>query len=167
MGQLIALRADPAREMTELYTQLDGPLRRIVGSNVRAPAAVIEDACQVAWSRLLRRRGTVCREATLSWLVTTATREALRLLRRADRELPLEALSACDRSQPCVGAPPEQVVELRARLDDIAALPPRQQRLVWLQGLGFSYAEMSGATGASLRAVERHLLRAKQALRSA
>ncbi len=59
----------------------------------------------------------------------------------------------------------EDVVERRARLDAIRDLPERQQRLVWLQGLGLSYAEMAGYTGASPRTVERQLLRAKRALR--
>jgi RNA polymerase sigma factor (sigma-70 family) len=155
-----------SEEMTALYRELDASLRRIVRFNVDAPEALLEDACQVAWSRLLRRAGTIHREKTLAWLVTTATREALRLLRRADRELPLETLAQATPESRAVPAP-EQVVELRARLDGIGALPVRQQRLVWLQGLGLSYAEMSGYTGSSLRAVERQLLRAKQTLRSA
>jgi RNA polymerase sigma factor (sigma-70 family) len=151
--------------MADLYRELNGSLRRIVRFNVHAPDALIEDACQVAWSRLLRRAGAVDREKTLAWLVTTATREALRLLRRADRELPLEALSQAAGVR--VVPAPDHVVELRARLAESDALPARQQRLVWLQGLGFSYAEMSGHTGTSLRAVERQLLRAKRTLRSA
>ena len=48
----------------------------------------------------------------------------------------------------------------------IGHLPPRQQRLVWLQGLGLTYEEMAGYTGASTRTVERQLLRAKRTLRS-
>ena len=159
-------RASSAPQMADLYRELNGSLRRIVRFNVHAPEALLEDACQVAWSRLLRRAGAVDRDKTLAWLVTTATREALRLLRRADRELPLEALSQAAGVRGIVAAP-DHVVELRARLAEIDALPARQQRLVWLQGLGFSYAEMSGHTGTSLRAVERQLLRAKRTLRSA
>ncbi|MGB9186230.1 MAG: sigma-70 family RNA polymerase sigma factor [Solirubrobacteraceae bacterium] len=155
-----------SEEMTALYCELNASLRRIVRFNVHAPEALLEDACQVAWSRLLRRAGTVDREKTLAWLVTTATREALRLLRRADRDLPLETLAHFGGESRAAPAP-DQVVELRARLDAIGALPVRQQRLVWLQGLGLSYAEMSGYTGSSPRAVERQLLRAKQTLRSA
>jgi RNA polymerase sigma factor (sigma-70 family) len=166
MEQPIATRRIATQEMTALYAELNGSLRRIVRFNVHAPEALIEDACQVAWSRLLRRPGRVRREATLAWLVTTATREALRSLRRADRELPLESLGDAGFEAPAAPAP-DQAVELRARLEEIGALSPRQQRLVWLQGLGFSYAEMSGYTGSSLRAVERQLLRAKQTLRSA
>ncbi|MGI9184248.1 MAG: RNA polymerase sigma factor [Solirubrobacteraceae bacterium] len=155
-----------SQEMAARYRELNPSLRRIVGFNVHAPEALIEDACQVAWSRLLRRAGTIDRDKTLAWLVTTATREALRLLRRADRELPLETLTQAG-AQPRLVPAPDQTVELRARLDAIGALPLRQQRLVWLQGFGLSYAEMSGYTGSSLRAVERQLLRAKQTLRSA
>jgi RNA polymerase sigma factor (sigma-70 family) len=155
-----------SREIATRYRELNPSLRRIVAFNVHAPESVIEDACQVAWSRLLRRAGTVDREKTLAWLVTTATREAVRLLRRADRELPLETLAEVG-AEAAADLAPDQVVALRARLDGIGALPRRQQRLVWLQGFGLSYAEMSRYTGSSVRTVERQLLRAKQTLRSA
>ena len=41
-------------EMGDLYAQLAGRLRQIVGGQVRAPEPVIEDACQFAWSALIR-----------------------------------------------------------------------------------------------------------------
>ncbi len=157
-----------ADEMAELYAALSAQLRQIVRFGVRAPDALIEDACQVAWSRLIRHRASVRREAALSWLVTTASREALRLIRRSDRELSLDELAE-RHAEPAHAdgmAGPDEIVELRLRLELIGELPPRQQRLVWLQGLGFSYAEMAGYTGASPRTVERQLLRAKRALRS-
>lgn len=164
-------------DVGELYAVLAPQLRQIVRFNVRASDALIEDACQVAWSRLVRHRGSVRREAALPWLVTTASREALRLVRRASRELSLDELRE-RQQEPGSGhrvmpartagsAPrPEEIVELRARLEEIRALPRRQQRLVWLQGLGLSYSEMAGHEGASQRTVERQLLRAKRALRS-
>jgi RNA polymerase sigma factor (sigma-70 family) len=135
---------------------------------------VIDDACQVAWSRLIRYQGSVRREAALAWLVTTARREALRLLRRSRRELSLDELAESDPEPgrrraltPVNSVGPEEIVAWRSRLEEIGKLPVRQQRLVWLQGLGLSYTEMAGYEGASRRTVERQLLRAKQALRAA
>lgn len=153
-----------AAELGDLYRANAEQLRQIVRFSIRAPDAVIDDACQVAWSRLVGRRSHVARETVLAWLVTTASREALRLLRRAGRELPLEALA-----QPrAIGyAAPDQIVELRERLAQISALPRRQQRLVWLHGFGLSYAEMARYTGESERTIERQILRAKRALKRA
>jgi RNA polymerase sigma factor (sigma-70 family) len=170
MRDLTAARDLDHDQVGEMYSALAGRLRQIVRADVRAPDALIEDACQVAWSRLIRHRGGIRREATLAWLVTTASREAVRLNRRSNRELSLDELAErrCEFGEPVCGTTaPDEIVELRARLDLIGELPQRQQRLVWLQGLGLSYAEMAGYTGASPRTVERQLLRAKRALRSA
>jgi RNA polymerase sigma factor (sigma-70 family) len=168
MQEVIAGAGAGTDDVGELYAALAGQLRQIVRFGVRAPDALIEDACQVAWSRLIRHRGSVRREAALAWLVTTASREALKLIRRADRELSLDELAERERDLAPAGCTvgPDEIVELRARLDLIGHLPPRQQRLVWLQGLGLSYEEMAGYTGSSTRTVERQLLRAKKALRS-
>jgi DNA-directed RNA polymerase specialized sigma24 family protein len=62
---------------------------------------------------------------------------------------------------------PDELVEQRERLATIHHLPERQQRLLWLQGLGLSYAEMADSTGCTNRTVERQLLRAKRALKAA
>ncbi len=102
----------------------------------------------------------------LPWLVTTATREALRLARRAERELPLEVLTEA-RATASSWRGPEAITELRSRLSELGALNRRQQRLIWLQGLGFSYEEMAGREGDTLRTIERQVLRARRVLRSA
>jgi RNA polymerase sigma factor (sigma-70 family) len=130
---------------------------------------VIEDACQFAWSRLIDHRSRVRRDTALGWLATTAVREAFKLLRRQRREIPFDALAedaGLTSPAPAVTSL-EELVEQRERLRTIASLPERQQRLVWLQGLGLSYTEMAGYTGATPRTVERQLLRAKRALRTA
>lgn len=170
--ELDARRVDMAPEdLAQLYGLLADRVRQIVRFSIRAPDAVIDDACQVAWSRLIRRWGTVRREAVLPWLVKTASREALSLARRSARELPLDALPEWEwRVGPewtaCRPPAPDEIAEQRARLEQLRALPERQQRLVWLQGLGLSYAEMAGHEGATMRTVERQLMRAKRALRS-
>jgi RNA polymerase sigma factor (sigma-70 family) len=164
MGEVAGLGV-AEEDVAELYAALAGRLRQIVGSRVRASDALVEDACQFAWSRLIRHRGRVRRETALGWLATTALREAYKLMRHGRRELSLDELAEHP-GAPVVPSVSE-LAEQRARLDTIGALPERQQRLVWLQGLGFSYDEMAGYTGATPRTVERQLLRAKRALRDA
>jgi RNA polymerase sigma factor (sigma-70 family) len=105
----------------------------------------------------------------LSWLATTASREALKLIRRQHRELSLEGTieatgDGLSRSG-MIG--PEELILCRERLDAIRELPERQQRLLWLNALGLSYAEMAIHTGCTQRTVERQLLRAKRAVRVA
>ena len=58
----------------------------------------------------------------------------------------------------------EDLAEQKSRLDSIQALPERQRRLLWLQGLGLSYREMAGETGMTRRTVERQLIRARSSL---
>ncbi|MEA2212540.1 MAG: hypothetical protein QOF83_2488 [Solirubrobacteraceae bacterium] len=158
--------AAPSERVAELYVRHARSLRRIVGCDVRAPDSVIDDACQIAWSRLIPRAGTVRAEAALPWLVTTARREAIRLARHRDRELSLDNLGDEDIVLPMTRGP-EELVSLRERLGAVRSLPLRQQQLVWLAGLGFSYEEMADRTGVTRRTVERQLLRAKHKLRAA
>jgi len=155
-------------DVAELYASLSAQLQRIVGMDVRAPRPLIEDACQFAWNRLWLHRGQVHRETALSWLVTTAVHEALRLLRLQagllSLEREIEELGDCAVSR---HAPPAaDLYELRTRLEIIRSLSQRQQRLLWLHGLGFSYAEIAARTGSTPRTVERQLLRGKRKLRS-
>ncbi len=165
---LQSIRMDAERDtIRELYGEYEQRLRQIVRRRVRVPEPIVEDACQVAWSRLVRDRERIRRETALAWLATTAIREALKLLAREGRERPYEELPG-QVAQPAWTAPPpplEELVSQRDRLAAIATLSERQQRLVWLQGLGLSYAEMAERTGATPRTVERQLLRAKGKLR--
>lgn len=150
-------------DVDELYRLLSPRLRQIVRSDVRAPEAVIEDACQTAWSRLIRHADDVRREAALSWLATTATREAFKLARRDRRELSLDAELERTGELPVPSrAPgPAELVELRERLGELGRLPERQQRLLWMQAAGLTYLEIADRTGDTRRTVERQLLRAK------
>jgi RNA polymerase sigma factor (sigma-70 family) len=152
-------------DVGELYRRLAARLERIVRSDVRAPDAVIEDACQFAWIRLLNHCERVRREAALSWLATTAVREAVRSVRRDGRALSLEAtLEDAGDVAPAVVPGPDEFVERLERLEELRSLPVRQQRLLWLQGFGLSYAEMASHEASTTRTVERQLLRAKAKL---
>jgi RNA polymerase sigma factor (sigma-70 family) len=153
-------------DVAELFAEQAVRVRRLVRAGVGGPEPVVEDACQLAWTRLFQSRGRVRRDTATAWLVRTAMREAVKLMRRDGRDLSLEALTdeAGDRAAPCPPALLDELVEQRARLESIRVHPERQQRLVWLQGLGLTYTEMAGQTGTTRRTVERQLLRAKRTL---
>lgn len=155
-------------DIGELYASLSDRLERIVGMDVRAPRAVIEDACQFAWARLWHHRDRVRRDTALSWLATTAIHEAFKLLAGQARCLSLEDTIERSGEAPLTPHAPavEDVLEDRARLELVRSLSERQQRLLWLHALGFSYGEIAASTGSTTRTVERQLLRGKRTLRS-
>jgi RNA polymerase sigma factor (sigma-70 family) len=153
-------------DVGEIYLGNAVRVRRLVRRRVRAPEPVIEDACQTAWTRLVRDRRRVCADKAVPWLVTTAVREAVRLTRRGRREVFLEELldDNGDLAED-TGAPGlQEVAEDHARLDAVRLLPERQQRLVWLQALGWSYTEMAEQTGTTTRTIDRQLVRARRRL---
>ncbi|MGH2877566.1 MAG: RNA polymerase sigma factor [Solirubrobacteraceae bacterium] len=156
-------------EVAELYRRDSARLLRVVRQGVRAPEPLIEDACQVAWGRLLDRHDRIRRDTVTSWLVLTAVHEACRLMRRAGREVSLEELldELGEAPNGAAGPSADEIVDRRARLHALRSLPERQRRLVWLQGLGLSYAEMALQTGATVRTVERQLSRARRRLTEA
>lgn len=66
-----------AERLAAFYASHHKKLERIVARRVRASDAILEDACQTAWVRLCARPDIALSEhGALSWLVTTATREA-------------------------------------------------------------------------------------------
>jgi RNA polymerase sigma factor (sigma-70 family) len=127
---------------------------------------VIDDACQFAWSRLVQHRRRIEPGGAQAWLVRTAAREAVKQIRRQRRDVSLEALleAAGDEFEPCGTQTFAELIDRRDRLAAIHALPERQRRLIWLQGLGLSYREMARETGATERTVERQLMRARRRL---
>jgi RNA polymerase sigma factor (sigma-70 family) len=162
-------QSEPASiDVARLYRRLSRRLEQVVGYEVTAPEATIEDACQVAWIRLVHRAHRVEADAAFSWLLHTATHEALKLIRRSGREVSLDELLERAGEIPLgLEAPgPDALFDHRARIAALGALAPRQRRLVWLQAAGLSYDEIATATGDSLRTVERQLLRARRRLRA-
>lgn len=158
---------DTTRDLGELYQALSRPLENCVRTDVQASEAVVEEACQFAWSRLVHHAARIQRETALSWLVKTAVHEAYKLLRRDQRCVSLDAVVEAFGDQAlCASAPAlDQLVSDREQLASIATLPERQQRLLWLHGLGFSYAEVAQCAGVSPRTVERELVQARNELR--
>jgi len=154
----------PGLEAT--YSELTPRLQRIVARNVRAPESLIEDACQIAWSQWVTHRDRVAAGSVLAWLATTATREALRLVRLESRHVPLNEEPAEGKviEFPVRDPGPDQIVEFRERLAEVRRLPTRQQTALLMHSFGYDYLEIAAHTGASRRAVERNLLRARQGL---
>jgi RNA polymerase sigma factor (sigma-70 family) len=161
------LAADGLGDVGELYLALAARLEKLVRLYVRAPDQVIEDACQFAWSRLVHRGAAVRRDSAFQWLVRTAVREAVKLVRRERLEVSLEAMVDNASYQPLRPGTPaiQDLLEQRERLSAVGALPERQQRLVWLHALGLTYSEMAHHEGYTRRTVERQLLRAKHRMR--
>jgi RNA polymerase sigma factor (sigma-70 family) len=158
-----------------LYRHHAAQLRRMVASRVKAPRAVIEDACQTAWMRLCARIDVDAEAPTVvGWLLTTAVRESWR---QAGAQ---QTLSDGFRSTPEGDVPAEPVAdtagplelalehehsrELRARLK---ALNAREQRFLGLQALGLSYQEIAQLTNTSVRTVERQIYRGRRKLNHA
>jgi RNA polymerase sigma factor (sigma-70 family) len=154
-------------EVAELYARSAALVRGQVCSEVTAPEAVIDDACQFAWIRLLHHRHRVGRDRAVSWLITTALHEVFKLVRRDSHDLSLEQLleETGDLRINRFAPAPEEAVGARLRLELLQELPERQQRLVWLQGLGFDYPEMAAKADMTVRTVERQLMKARRNLR--
>jgi RNA polymerase sigma factor (sigma-70 family) len=155
-------------DLGELYAELARRLEHIVRREVRAPAPLIEDACQFAWWRLVVHAHRVERKAALSWLAKTAVHEALKLVRREERDVSLDARfdGAGEAGIPSRGPRLDQIAEQRAHLQLLHALPVRQRTLLLLQAAGFSYEESAGRLGLSRRTVERQIMRGRQRLRA-
>jgi len=154
-------------DVGQLYDSLADRLERIVRLDVRASDAVIEDACQFAWCRLLQHGHRVHRETVIAWLARTAVHEAFKLVRRDRRELSLD-IALDDGKEPAwatAPATPEQLLDYRERIAELRRLPERQQRIVWLHAFGLNYVEVATHEGCTRRTVDRQLLRARAALR--
>jgi len=163
---VIENRDSSATDVGELYGLLAKRLEQIVRLDVGAPDPVVEDACQFAWSRLVHHRHRVHRETVMTWLARTAVHEAFKLLRRDRRELSLDAAGEHATPAARLSFPaPEAAVESRERLGQVRGLPERQQRVLWMHAVGWSYVEIAAQEGCTVRTVERQLLRARKTLR--
>ena len=151
-----------------LYARESGRLLARVAEALAGGRALAEDACQTAWLALLAREDVALDARGVAWLRAVALTTGARAARGRD----VAAQPIVDRHAERAageGEPVDRVVELeqlrelRAR---VMALPARQRRLLALQGLGFSYDEISVLTGDSRRTVQRQLLRGRDRLRN-
>jgi RNA polymerase sigma factor (sigma-70 family) len=142
-----------------------GALERTVARHVVAPGAVVEDACSIAWSKLLRRPDIRLGSDGFWWLYRVAVREVWRLTNEARRECSLDGDADVDRL--IVSDDVAVIAERRHTLRTLDELPERQARILVLHGYGFTYAEIARMTGATYRTVDRQLRRARERLRDA
>jgi RNA polymerase sigma factor (sigma-70 family) len=135
----------PRGDEDELYRRHHRDLERAVARSVHAPRELIEDACQMAWTTLLRTQPD--RRATFAWLRRVAINEAYRLSDIDRRDARLDHLAGD--WQQVMTDPHDLDDQLRAReaLEALAALPERQRRDLTLHIAGHSYTEIAELTG--------------------
>jgi RNA polymerase sigma factor (sigma-70 family) len=164
------------REQIATFFAAHAPrLHTTVRAAARAPEPVIEDACQAAWTILLRRRDITLDERGLSWLATVAIHEAWRSASNA-RETPVGGFQTAmpgDGELPEPAHPDTPNAEDRAlariqhteRMSAVATLKPREREALYLYGLGYSYHEIGQLTNSSYTAVNRRITEGRAALR--
>jgi DNA-directed RNA polymerase specialized sigma24 family protein len=163
-----------AEQIAALYAQQADRLRRIVASKVAAPEQTIEDACQTAWAKLLRRDDIPLDDGGVAWLATVAIREGWRLASIA-REVPMGAMRPGtpddgELPEPAAAEPgaDEQALarlEHSQRIADLRTLKARERRELYLQALGYRYKEIAEATGSTYTAINRRLTEGRAQLR--
>jgi RNA polymerase sigma factor (sigma-70 family) len=168
MSMSAAIAPLSSREVIRLYGAFNRQLTQVVRATTNGPRPVVEDACQVAWTGLICPGQRLEQGSARAWLVRTAVREALRLMRLEAREPSLEQAFEERPHRLCSAAEdgPEEQVCRRERVSSLRLLSVRQQRLVWLRALGFSYGEMARYESASTRTIRRQLERAQRRLRA-
>lgn len=152
----------------ELFARHHAALLRAVRRAVRAPEALIEDACATAWTILLRRQPD--RGPTLfAWLRTVAVHEAYRLCGQQRRTDALEDLGSADgEGWQAVAADHrtlDQTLEARRALRALAELPGRERDTLALLVAGYRYREIERLRGATYTNVNRQLVKARRRLR--
>jgi DNA-directed RNA polymerase specialized sigma24 family protein len=158
------LRGDEA----ELYRRHHCDLKRAVARAVNAPGDLIEDACQNAWTIMLRAQPN--RTSIFGWLYVVATREAFRLCERDRRHVHLEMVLP-DGSWEAVIADAfsiDDILEAHEALKLLASLPERQRADLTLLVAGFSYVEIAQMTGGrTYTNVNKHIAKARARVRLA
>ena len=161
-SKVVPQRGDEAK----LYQRHHQALLIAVSHAINGSGALIEDACQTAWTILMRRQPD--RASVFAWLSVVAIHEAYRLSAIERRELHLEDLA--------IEGDWETILAGRVTVDDqlealdalraLAALPDRQRRDLSLRVGGFSYREIAAMTGGrTYTNVNKHLVKARTAIR--
>jgi RNA polymerase sigma factor (sigma-70 family) len=130
------------------------------------------DVCQATWLRLVEHLGSLREpDAVAGWLVTTARRECLRVLREGDRQIPVDVATEidlrADQTLPEADAAlleHERAVALR---EAFAELPPSCRALLsmLLADPPHSYIEISEALGMPIGSIGPTRARALERLR--
>ncbi len=158
----------PRGDEDELYRRHHHNLQRAVARAVNAPRELIEDACQNAWTTLIRVQPE--RTSIFSWLYVVATREALRLCERDRRHVHLETLQPAGSWDTVIGDTfsIDDILEARQALKVLASLPDRQRTDLTLLVAGYSYVEIAQLTGGrTYTNVNKHIAKARARVRLA
>jgi DNA-directed RNA polymerase specialized sigma24 family protein len=151
----------------ELYRRHHRDLHRAVAHAVNAPRELIEDACQTAWTILLRNQPD--RHAIFAWLRVVAIHEAYRLSAIERRETRLARLRADDRDGEDLIADPhtlDDALEALEALRALAVLPPPQRVDLTLKLAGYTYEEIRILTGGrTFTNVNKSLVKARRRIR--
>jgi RNA polymerase sigma factor (sigma-70 family) len=170
-ARLVGLRGDESDLYRAHHRTLIAATRRML----RADEALIEDACQFAWVQFCRfqpDRG----EPVFAWLRKVAYHEGLRLLRHDARYPRAVERVSTEEGMALVGLEPDETpgavaiedeLEARRALRAVARLPERQREYVELRLAGHTYEEIVAITGRTYTNVNKHLTRAREALRAA
>ena len=158
----------PRGDEGELFARHHAALLRAVRRAVRAPEAVIEDACASAWAILLRRqpdRGP----ALFGWLRTVAVHEGYRLSREQRHVSALDDLAAVEgegwEAFVADRRTLDASLEARRALRTLAALPERERRYLALLAAGYRYHEIVEHAGVTYTNVNKHLAKARSRIR--
>jgi RNA polymerase sigma factor (sigma-70 family) len=157
---------EPRGDETELYQRHHRALVRAVSRAIDTTPELVEDACQTAWTILLRRQPE--RNSLCGWLYVVALREAYRLAAIERRDAHLEDLHArvAWDSRVADDATLDNHVEAREALEALANLPEGQRRDFTLLIAGFSYGEIAATTaGRTYTNVSKHLAKARARIR--
>ena len=158
----------PRGDEADLYQRHHQALLIAVSHAINGSRALIEDACQTAWTILVRRQPE--RASVFAWLYVVAIHEAYRLSTIERRELHLEDLA--------IEGDWDTILAGRVTVDDqfealealraLASLPDRQRRDLSLRVAGFSYREIAAMTdGRTYTNVNKHLVKARARIRRA
>jgi len=163
-------------QISAFYDRHASRLQQRVRRHAHVPEQTIEDACQQAWTILVRRSDIRLDAAGFKWLTTVAIHEAWD--RDARRETPVgpfagtepgsdrdrrESLAYGDRSAEDRAL---DRIEHTERIAAVATLKPREREALVLQGLGYSYDEIARLTGSTYTSVNRRIAEGRAALRS-
>ena len=151
-----------------LYERHHQALLIAVSHAINGSAALIEDACQSAWTILLRRQPD--RASVFAWLYVVAIHEAYRLSAIERRELHLEDLAVEGDWETILAGrvTVEDQLEALEALRALAGLPDRQRRDLSLRVAGFTYREIAAMSeGRTYTNVNKHLVKARARIRRA
>jgi hypothetical protein len=162
-----ASRSGRRGDEADLFGRHHRDLVRAVSHAVNASAELIEDACQTAWSILLRRQPD--RATLFGWLYVVALHEAYRLSAIERRDAHLEDLAAATWDRWIADRLTlDDRVEAREALRALADLPDSQRRDLALLVGGFRYHEIAEMTGGrTYTNVNKHLVKARARIRAA